>query len=110
VKPPSRVAFKRGNPAQCDDRTILLHDRYQQLHLDGGDVLRLHALSALDRLVGDLLALLKGLEPAGAYAAVVDEEVDASVVGLDEAVALLVAEPLDRSLGCVPESAFLSLG
>jgi hypothetical protein len=40
----------------------------------------------------------------------VHEEVIASVVGGDKAVALLVAEPLDRSLGHVQEPAFLSLG
>ena len=64
--------------------------------LDGGDVLRLHALLALGRFVGDLSAFLEGLEPAACYPAVVDEEVFGSVVGGDEAVALLVVELLDR--------------
>ena len=62
-----------GNPAHCNDPTILLHDQYQQPHLDGGDVLRLHALLALGRLVGDLLALFEGLEPAATYSGVVHE-------------------------------------
>jgi hypothetical protein len=96
-----------GNPARRDDATILLHDQNQQPELDGDDVLRLHALSALGRLVGDLLALFEGLEPATTYTAVVYEEVVSTVVGGDEAVALLVVEPLDRSLGHVPEPAFL---
>ena len=67
--------------------------------LYGGDVLCLHALLAPGRLVGDLLAFFEGLEPAACYPAVVHEEVFASVVGLYEAVALLVVEPLNRSLG-----------
>jgi hypothetical protein len=45
------------------------------------------------------LAFFEGLEPAACYPAVVHEEVFASVVGLYEAVALLVVEPLNRSLG-----------
>jgi hypothetical protein len=40
----------------------------------------------------------------------VHEQVVSSVVGGDEAITLLVVEPLDRSLGHVPEPAFLSLG
>ena len=55
------------------------------------------------------MALLEGLEPATTYTAVVHEEVFSSVIGLDKAVALLVIELLDRSLGHVPEPAFLSL-
>src|ERR687890_1389924 len=77
------------------------------LLLNGGDVLRLHALLAAGRLVGDLGALLEGFEPAATYTAVVHEEVFASVVWLDEAVALLAVEPLDRSWGHVPKPAFL---
>jgi hypothetical protein len=38
-----------------------------------GDVLRLHALPALGRLVGDLAALLKRLEAVADYTAVVDK-------------------------------------
>ena len=52
----------------------------------------------------------EGLEPAARYPAVVQEEVIASVVGGDKAVAFLVVEPLDRSLGHVQKPAFLSLG
>ena len=78
--------------------------------LDSGDVLRLHALLATSRLVGDLGALLKGLKPAACYRAVVHEEIIAPVVRGDEAVAFIAVEPLDRSLGHVPEPAFLSPG
>src|SRR5215204_224234 len=67
--------------------------------LDGADVLRLHALLALRRLVGDLLAFFKRLESAATYPAVMHEEVIATLIRGDEAVALLVIEPLDRSLG-----------
>jgi hypothetical protein len=76
--------------------------------LDGGDVLRLHALLALGSLVGDFGAFFEGFEPAATYTSVMNEEVVASVVWLDEAVTLLLlVEPLDRSLGNVPEPAFL---
>src|ERR671912_2441578 len=67
--------------------------------LDGGDVIRLHALLALGSLVGDLGALLKALEAVTRYARVVHEEVLATLIRGDEAVALLVTEPLYRSLG-----------
>jgi len=67
--------------------------------LDRGDVVRLHALLALGRLVGDLGTLVEGLEAAPGYTRMVDEEVFATLIRGDEAVALLVAEPLNRSLG-----------
>src|SRR5215210_887058 len=67
--------------------------------LERGDVVRLHPLAALRRLVRDLGALLEGLEALAGYAGVVDEEVLAALVRGDEAVALLVAEPLHCSLG-----------
>src|SRR5829696_5440503 len=67
--------------------------------LDPGDVLRLHTLPALGRLVAHLGALLEGLEPGALYTVVVHEEVLAPVVRGDKAVALLVAEPLHCSLG-----------
>src|SRR5215207_2746837 len=69
--------------------------------LDGRDVLRLHALLALGRLVRDLGALIEALEAVAGYARVVHEEILATLVGGDEAVALLVVEPLYRSLGHV---------
>src|SRR5215213_11499103 len=69
--------------------------------LDGGDVLRLHALTSLGRLVGDLGALLEALVAPTRYAVVVHEEVLATLLRGDEAVALLVGEPLYRSLGHV---------
>src|SRR5918993_1434648 len=67
--------------------------------LDGGDVVRLHALLALGSLVGDLGTLLKALEAVTCYTAVVNEEIITALVGGDEAVALIVVEPLYRSLG-----------
>src|SRR5919199_2679990 len=70
------------------------------------DVLRLHALAPLGRLVRHLGALVEGLEALARYARVVHEEVLAPVVRGDEAVALLVTEPLYRSLGHIPEPAF----
>src|SRR4051794_5697400 len=79
-------------------------------YLDGGNVLRLHALIAAGRLVGNLGTLFEGPEPTTGYPAVMHEEVIATLVGSDEAVALLVVEPLDRSLGYVLKPAFLFLG
>jgi hypothetical protein len=67
--------------------------------LDGGDVPRLHALLAAGRLVGDFLAFFERLESAATYPAVMHEEVFAPIIRGDEAVAFLVVEPLDRSLG-----------
>jgi hypothetical protein len=78
--------------------------------LDSGDVLRLYALLATSRLVGDLGAFFEGLKPAAYYRAVVHEEIIAPVVRGDEAVAFIAVEPLDRSLGHVLEPAFLSPG
>src|ERR671921_2869665 len=74
--------------------------------LDSGNVIRLHALLALGSLVRDLGALLKALEAVTRYARVVHEEVFTPVVWGDEAVALLVTEPLYRSLGHIPEPTF----
>ena len=65
--------------------------------LDGGDVLRLHTLLALRRLVGDLLAFFKRLESAATYPAVMHEEVFATLIRGDKAVALILVEPLNRS-------------
>jgi hypothetical protein len=58
-----------------------------------------HALPALGYLVGDLLALLKGPKPGVLYVGVVDENVPAPVVRGDEALALLLVEVANRSLG-----------
>src|SRR5215211_5755065 len=67
--------------------------------LDGGDVIRLHALLALSSLVRDLGALIEALEAVTRYTAEVNEEVLATLIRGDEAVALIVVEPLYRSLG-----------
>src|SRR5215213_5616361 len=70
------------------------------------NVLRLHALTSLGRLVRHLGAFVEGLEALARYTRVVHEEVLAPVVRGDEAVPLLVTEPLYRSLGHIPEPAF----
>src|SRR5215217_8995531 len=57
------------------------------------------ALGALLLLVFDLRALGKRLEATSGDRGVVDEEVLASVVWFDEAVALVIAEPLHGSSG-----------
>src|SRR4028119_493571 len=78
--------------------------------LGRGDVVRLHALLTAGRLEGDLGPLVEGLEPLARYPAVMDEEVVATLVRGDKAVALIVVEPLNRSLGHMLEPAFLSWG
>ena len=67
--------------------------------LGQGDVVRLHALLALARRVGDLGTLSQRLEAVGVDAAVMDEQILAVVVRGDEAEALVVVEPLDGSVG-----------
>src|SRR5919112_2654162 len=67
--------------------------------LDPRDVIRLHALLTLGRLVGYLGALVEGLVAVTRYTAVVHEEVLATLVRSDKAVALIIVEPLYRSLG-----------
>jgi hypothetical protein len=75
--------------------------------LGQGDVARLHALLATGRLVGDLGTLVEGLEPVTRYAAVVNEEIVATLIRADKAVAFIVVEPLNRSLGHMLEPTFL---
>src|SRR5215216_4761658 len=75
------------------------------------NVLCLHASSALDRLVSYLLAFFEGLEATSAgYARMVHEEVFASIIRRNKAIAFVAVEPLDRSLGHVLKLIFLSLG
>src|SRR3712207_6493017 len=64
-------------------------------------IYRLQTLPASGHLVGYLLALVEGLKSAARYARVVHEHILATIFWGDEAEALLVAEPLDRSLGHV---------
>ena len=64
-----------------------------------GDLLGLQALPALNHLVDHPGTLVEGPEPGALYAGVVDEDVLASVVGGDETVALLLAEPPKPFLG-----------
>jgi hypothetical protein len=61
------------------------------------DALRKHALRPLTQLVLDSLALLQGLETVADYLLVVHEDVCAPPVRSDEALALRVVEPLNRS-------------
>src|SRR5439155_17979043 len=61
------------------------------------DVDRLRALIARLLLVGDLRALGQRAEAAARNRGVMDEKVAAAVIRRDEAVSLLVVEPLDRS-------------
>src|SRR5215217_6210284 len=92
----------RNTPKDAPARSVRVPDAGRETGpLDGGDVLRLHALTPLGRLVGDLGALLEALVALSRDAVVMHEEVLASLVGGDEPVALIVAEPLDRSLGHV---------
>jgi hypothetical protein len=77
--------------------------------LDSGDVVRLHTPTPLGRLVGDLGALVKALEAAAGYARMLHEDVLATLVGGDEAVAFIVIELLYCSLGHVWSPPF-SLG
>ena len=99
----------------CRSSSILPTNAHVKLdadphHLRGflgpGDVLRLHTLPDLGRLVGDLLALLEGPESGTLYVGVVDENVPAAVVRGDEAVALLLAEVANFSLGHMLEPTF----
>src|SRR5215208_4544335 len=69
-----------------------------------GDVCRLQTLPALGHLVGYLLALFERLKSAACYPRVVHEHVFAAVLWSDEAKALLVGKPLDRSLGHGPRT------
>src|SRR5687767_15018862 len=62
-------------------------------------VYRLQSLLSLGCLEGHEGAFFESLEPTTLYPRVVDEKVLATVVWGDKAVALLVAEPLYRSLG-----------
>src|SRR5215218_6446975 len=63
------------------------------------NVCRLQSLLSLGCLEGHEGAFFEGFEPATLYPRVVDEKVLATIVGGDETVALLVTEPLYRSLG-----------
>src|SRR5215213_7749101 len=68
------------------------------------DIYRLQTLPALGHLVGCLLALFEGLKSAACYPRVVHEHVFATILWSDEAKALLIGKPLDRSLGHVPKT------
>src|SRR5215212_52550 len=89
-----------GTPAPCNVCALL----------GLRDALGLHTLLALGRLVGDFGAFLQGLEAGSLYTRVVHEEILTPLVRGDKAVAFLVAEPLNRSLGHIHEPAFLSSG
>src|SRR5215216_2948555 len=59
------------------------------------NVLCLHTSSALDRLVSYLLAFFEGLEATASYARVVHEEVFASIIRRNKAIAFLAVEPFN---------------
>jgi hypothetical protein len=71
---------------------------FAEQHLVVADAGGLHALLALLGDEGDSLTLLEGLEAVLLNGAEVDEEVSGAVLGGDEAVALLVVEPLDGAV------------
>src|SRR3954462_6634207 len=75
------------------------HRAALRLLADGPYVRRLGTLLPLSSLELDLRTFGQGLEALAADAAVVDEQILRSVIGGDEAVPLLVAEPLHGS-GC----------
>src|SRR5581483_3311090 len=77
----------------------LLFGRRRERRLDDANVRGLGALRALRCLELDLRAFGQGLEALAGDARVVHEEILRAVLRRDEAVALLVAEPLDGS-GC----------
>src|SRR6266516_1186614 len=74
--------------------------------LDRLDVYCLGPLVAGFSVVGDLHALGERAEAVALDARVMHEQILLSVVGRDEAEALVVAEPLDRS-GCHSSSTFV---
>src|SRR5215208_7139871 len=74
------------------------------------DALGLRALPALARFVGHLLTFVEGLEPRAVYGGVMHEEVLTLLVGRDEAVALILTEPLNRSLGHLWDPPFVFWG
>src|ERR671920_1844850 len=78
--------------------------------LEPGDVFRLQTFPALGSLVGDLGTLIEALVAVAGYTRMVHEEVLATLVRSDEAVAFIIVEPLYRSLGHIPEPTFLSWG
>src|SRR5207253_3297624 len=87
ASPPARRSAAAGG----DDTSPPLRDR--------DDVRGLGPLRALTGLVLDLRPLGESLEAVAADLRVVDEQILATVLGLDEAVALRVVEPLHGS-GC----------
>src|SRR5215207_4264204 len=68
------------------------------------DIYRLQTFPALGHLVGHLLALFEGFKSAACYPRVVHEHIFATILWSDEAKALLVGKPLDRSLGHLPRT------
>src|SRR5919202_4702312 len=85
-----RPTARRGGPSSV----LATGERLQR-----GDVDGLRALVPGLGVVADAGALGEGLEALGVDARVVDEEVLARVVRRDEAVTLVVVEPLDGSGG-----------
>src|SRR5438477_10903933 len=94
----SRVMAKSGGPAGSRPRGRLSWRSRLRLVLEGHHVLRGRALRALDHVELDLGAFTQGpMAAIGLDGAVMAEDVLLAVVTRDEAEALLVIEPLDRS-------------
>src|SRR5437763_6694840 len=83
------------SPSSSTFSSLLLRASSSRERDSGG----LGALLPLPRLEGNLRSLGQALVPAAGDLAVVDEQVLAALVRLDEPVALLIVEPLHRS-GC----------
>src|SRR5215213_316214 len=101
-----RAGTLQGDPALwpslCGYRAVTLPA------LEPGDVIRLQTFPALGLLVSDLGALIEALVAVTRYTAVVHENVLATLIRGDEAVAFLIVEPLDRSLGHTWSPPFLT--
>src|SRR5205085_4411365 len=82
---------------ECSSRPGEFTPDLERRPSDLGDVDRLRPLVSRLLVVGDLRVLLKRLEAASVDSSVMDEEVTVALVGRDEAVALLVVEPLHGS-------------
>src|ERR671920_2528949 len=78
--------------------------------LEPGDVFRLQTFPALGSLVGDLGTLIEALVAVASNTRMVHENVIATLIRSDEAVAFIIAEPLYRSLGHIWSPPFVLLG
>ena len=70
----------------------------RELRVDQNDLIGLRALGSLDDIELDRIAFFEALVPVKLDGAVVDEDVCGAIFTAQEAVALGVVEPLNRSL------------